>query len=195
MKRRGPRPGPSSTRDEILEAARATFAEVGYDRATIRRIAAAAGVDPSLVVHYFGKKEDLFAAAVKLPLRPEQAIDQVFVGGIDGAARRLSTLFFSIWENPESREALIGQLRMALTTGRPPPMRDFMAQVLLKKAAGLIEGPDPALRVELVASHLLGAAILRYVLELEPLASFPIDRLIDEISPRISTYLIAHPDA
>ncbi len=127
MTRRGPRAGTSDTREAILEAARATFAEAGYDRATIRRIAATAGVDPALVHHYFGSKEDLFAAAVHLPLRPEQVVAEVFAAGVAAAAPRLATLFFRIWETPETREALIGQMRMALTTGKPPAIRDFLA--------------------------------------------------------------------
>ena len=114
MTRRGPRSGDEDTRETILEAARATFAEAGYDRATIRRIATTAGVDPALVHHYFGSKEDLFAAAVHLPLAPEQVVDEVFAAGVANAAARLATLFFRIWEAPDTREALIGQLRMAL---------------------------------------------------------------------------------
>lgn len=189
MKRRGPRPGRSTTRDEILEAARATFSEVGYDRATIRRIAAASGVDPALVIHYFGNKENLFTAAVELPMRPDQFFEQVFRGPADGMGHRLASLFFSAWENPQTREALIGQLRMAFTTGEPPPMRDFVADVVLDRAAQVIEGPDASLRLELAASHLLGVALLRYVLRFESLASAPIERVIAEISPRIAGYL------
>ncbi|MGH8957541.1 MAG: TetR/AcrR family transcriptional regulator [Acidimicrobiia bacterium] len=188
-KKRGPRPEGATTREDILEAARATFSEVGYDRATIRRIASFAEVDPALVMHYFGSKEELFAAAVKLPMSPEQAFGHIFEGPPDELGTRLATLFFGIWEIPDTREALIGQLRMALTTNTPPPMRDFLAEAVLSRIEKGVSGPDASLRVELAASHLIGVAVIRYVLRLEPLASTPIERLVSEIAPRITSYL------
>jgi AcrR family transcriptional regulator len=193
VKKRGPRAEGSTTREDILEAARTTFSDTGYDRATIRRIASAARVDPALVIHYFGNKENLFAAAVKLPLAPEQAFEQIFEGPPNEIGLRLARLFFGIWEIPETREALIGQLRMALTIGRPPPMRDFLADAILKRVEKGVELPDARLRVELAASNLVGVAVIRYVLRLEPLASTPITRLIEEIAPRISSYLAGDP--
>lgn len=192
-KKRGPRAEGSTTREDILEAARSTFSDAGYDRATIRRIAATAGVDPALVIHYFSSKENLFAAAVKLPLAPEQAFEHIFVGPPNEIGLRLARLFFGIWEIPETREALIGQLRMALTTDRPPPMRDFLADAILKRVEKGVALPDARLRVELAASHLIGLAVIRYVLRLEPLASTPIARLIEEIAPRITSYLARDP--
>ena len=189
-KKRGPRTEGASTREDILEAARGTFSEVGYDRATIRKIATAAKVDPALVIHYFGNKEELFAAAVKLPMAPEQAFEHIFKGPPDEIGLRLARLFFGIWEIPETRDALIGQLRMAFTIDRPPPMRDFLADAILKRVERGVELPDARLRTELAASHLVGVAVIRYVLRLEPLATTPIDRLIEEVGPRITSYLV-----
>jgi len=188
-KRRGPRSGESETRNDILEAARTTFSEVGYDRATFRRIAKIAGVDPALVTYYYGKKQDLFAAAVRLPMRPDQTIAEVFRGTPAEMAEKLAQLFFSTWEVPESREALIGQLRMAFATGQPVAMREFIVEAVLSRADQLLVGPRATLRLELVASHLLGLAILRYVLMLEPVASTPIDELIAEVAPHLAGYL------
>jgi AcrR family transcriptional regulator len=189
MTRRGPRSGDEDTRESILEAARATFAEAGYDRATIRRIATTAGVDPALVHHYFGSKEDLFAAAVHLPLAPEQLVDEVFADGVANAAARLATLFFRIWEAPDTREALIGQLRMALSSDQPPALRDFLATTLFRRAAEHLSGPDRDLRIQLVASHLLGVAMVRYVIKVEPLASAPVERIVAALAPRLQEYL------
>jgi AcrR family transcriptional regulator len=189
MTRRGPRTGAGDAREAILEAARATFAEAGYDHATIRRIATTAGVDPALVHHYFGSKEELFAAAVHLPLAPEQVVDEVFADGIANAAPRLATVFFRFWETPETRDALIGQMRMALSTGKPPVLRDFLATTLFRRAAQHLSGRDRDLRIQLVAAHLLGVAMARYVIKLEPLASTPVERLIAEISPQLQGYL------
>jgi AcrR family transcriptional regulator len=189
MTRRGPRAGTSDTREAILGAARATFAEAGYEAATIRRIAAAAKVDPALIHHYFGSKEDLFAAAVHLPLAPEQVVEEVFAAGIDGAATRLATVFLRVWETPQTREALIGQMRMALSTGQPPPLRDFLAASLFRRAAQHLTGPDRDLRIQLVAAHLVGVAIVRYVIELEPLASMPVEKIVAAMAPRLQGYL------
>lgn len=193
MTRRGRRPGDPGTRDRILDTARTAFAEHGYERATIRLIAAGAGVDPALVHHYFGTKEDLFAEAVRLPLRPAEAVEEVFADGLDGVARRLTSLFFRAWESRETREALLGQLRMAMTSGRPPPMRDFVVAAMLGRVAARLPGPDPALRIELVAAQLLGVAVLRHVLELEPIASTPVERLAELVLPRVAAYLTPGP--
>ncbi|MFZ0626652.1 MAG: TetR family transcriptional regulator, partial [Acidimicrobiia bacterium] len=179
--RRGPRAGGSDTREAILAAARTAFASRGYDRATIRHIAGEAGVDPALIHHYFGKKEDLFAAAVRMPMRPFEAVDEVFAEGLAELPARLTALFFRVWEIEETREALLGQIRMAFIDERPPPIREFVATALLEKVAERLDRPDPDLMVELVASHLLGVAILRYVIRLEPLASVHIDRLVEEV--------------
>lgn len=189
--RRGPRPAGSDTREAILEAARSTFAEAGYDRATVRAIAARAGVDPALVHHYFGTKEGLFAAAVHLPVSPGDALAEVFAGDRAGAGERLATLFLRVWEDPTTRNALLGQLRSAMATGAPPPMRDFVVSSLFRPAATHLTGPDPELRMELAAAHLMGIALLRHVLRVEPLASEPLERLVAAVAPRLQAYLDA----
>lgn len=190
-KRRGRRTGAPDTRELILEAARASFADVGYDASTIRRIAASAGVDPSLVIHYFGTKQDLFAASVELPISPVAMIERVFVGGAaEGTiAENLTTVFFEIWERPESRQPLLGQLRVAFSTGQPPPMGEFVVDAVISRIGEFVQGPDADLRIELAASHLVGVAVLRYVVRLEPLASAPVDELVAAIAPRIRQYL------
>jgi AcrR family transcriptional regulator len=190
-KRRGRRTGAPDTRESILEAARASFADVGYDASTIRRIAAAADVDPSLVIHYFGTKQDLFAASVELPISPVAMIERVFVAGAaEGTiAENLTKVFFEIWERPESRQSLLGQLRAAFSTGQPPPMREFVIDAVVSRIGEFVHGPDAELRIELAASHLVGVAVLRYVVQLEPLASAPVDDLVAAIAPRIRQYL------
>lgn len=188
--RRGPRSAGPDTRETILEAARSAFAARGYDRATIRLIASQAGVDPALVHHYFGKKEDLFAAAVRLPMRPFEAVDELFAGGMAELPGRLTELFFRVWEVVETREALLGQIRMAFIDERPPPVREFIASAILEKVAERLDRPDPDLMVELVASQLVGVAVLRYLMKLEPLASVDIDHLVAELTPRVASFLV-----
>lgn len=195
-KRRGPRSaGSPGTREMILAAARASFAENGYDRSTLRRIAGDAGVDPALVIHYFGSKEDLFAASVELPISPEALVNDVFRDGAahGDIAERLVRVFFEVWERPESREALQGQLRVALTTGRPPPMGAFVFDVVVRRVTEFVDGPDADLRIELAAAHLIGIAILRYVVGMEPLAGMPVEKIVAEVAPRIRSYLASEP--
>lgn len=196
MTRRGPRSaGSPDTREMILAEARTSFAELGYDRSTIRLIATKAGVDPSLVIHYFGSKEDLFAASVELPMSPEALVNEVFREGAAAGdlPERMVRVFFEVWERPESREALQGQLRVALTTGRPPPMGAFVVDVIVRRIAEFVDGPDSDLRLELAASHLVGIAIMRYVVGMEPLASMPVDRIVAEVAPRVRSYLTNAP--
>ena len=85
--RRGRRPGAPDTRAAVLEAARSAFADKGFAGTTIRSVAAAAGVDAALVHHYFGTKDDLFLAAMELPVDPREVIGPALSGGPDGAAR------------------------------------------------------------------------------------------------------------
>ncbi len=189
--KRGPRRGSPDTREAILDAARASFAGVGYNGSTIRRIAGLAGVDPSLVIHYFGTKQDLFAASVALPISPAAMFERVFVAGAadDSVAERLTRIFFEVWEQPESRQALLGQLRVSFETGQPPPMGEFVFDAIISRIGEFLDGPNAELRMELAASNLIGIAILRYVVALEPLASADVDSLVAEIAPRIRGYL------
>lgn len=164
---------------------------MGYNRSTIRRIAGIAGVDPSLVIHYFGTKQDLFASSVKLPISPGAMLDRVFVeGAADGTiAERLTRVFFEVWEHPDSRQPILGQLRVAFSTGQPPPMGEFVFEAIISRIGEFVEGPDAALRLELAASHLVGIAVLRYVVGMEPLASASVEMLVEQVAPRLQGYL------
>src|SRR4051812_27986219 len=98
MARTGRRPGNQDTREAILDAARKAFSERGYDGASIRAIATGAAVDPALVHHYFGTKEQLFLAAIEAPINPGELIPLVLSQGIEGAGERLVTTFLSVWD-------------------------------------------------------------------------------------------------
>lgn len=192
----GRRSGSPDTRSEILEAAKGVFAEVGYDRATIRAIAAVAGVDPALIHHYFGNKEQLFAASIALPLPPAEMIRTVFAEAApDQVGRRLAEMFFSVWEQPEARESLLGILRSAMggEDRAVTAFRQFLTAALLDHIAPLIEADDARLRALLMASQLVGVAMTRYVVGLEPIASARIDEIVDLVAPRIQSYIAGDP--
>lgn len=189
-RRSGRRAGAPDTRAEILDAAKAVFAEAGYDRATIRGIAAEAGVDPSLVHHYFGTKDQLFAASIDIPLPPVESVSKAFSEGAD-AGRLLATLFFSVWEQPGPRASMLGMLRSAMggEDQAVEAFRQFVTGELLRRITPQIPGDDGPLRALVMVSHLVGIAITRYVVKLEPIASAPVEDIVALVAPRIQSYL------
>ncbi len=190
MARAGRRPAGSDTRSEILAAARSSFATRGYHGTTIRGIASAAGVDPALIHHYFGTKEDLFGACVDMPISPRQAAGSVLEGGVENAGINVVRLFFSVWEMPASRDGLLSMLRGSFTTEQgAATLREFFGSTLLDRIAPHIDAPDARLRVALVASHLVGVAVLRYVVGFEAIVKADVDDLVDLIAPRVQSYL------
>ncbi len=191
MKRSGRRPGNQDTRSSILDAARRTFAEKGYDKASIRAIAGDAGVDPALVHHYFGTKEKLFLAAMNAPINPGELIPQALSGPREQAGDRLIRLVLSVWDSPAGTAAL-AMFRSALSnewTARL--LREFViTQILRRAVAELVLDPDEApLRSTLVATQIAGLMVARYVLKLEPLASAGIDTLAAAIGPNVQRFL------
>jgi AcrR family transcriptional regulator len=189
-RRGGRRPGESSARADILAAARASFAEHGYDRATIRDIAARAAVDPALVIHYFGSKDALFAAALELPVRPSD----VFASGMAAGVERLGTTvvrtFLEAWEPPDSRLRLMAMLRSALTNEAAMGMiRDLLVREVFGPITEALGVPDAQLRATLVGSQLVGLAVMRYIGRIEPLASASVDELVAAVGPTVQRYL------
>lgn len=190
MPRTGRRPGTSGSREAILAAARAQFAQRGYERTTIRAIARAAGVDPALVLHFYGSKEDLFSAAMHFP-RLADVLSQVFGAGTDGLGERVATFFFRTWDSPAGA-GLLGLVR-SVHTSEPAAamMREFISQELLGRVAPTLPGRERKLRATLAVSHLLGVATLRYIVKLEPIASAPAATLARWIGPTIQRYFDA----
>jgi AcrR family transcriptional regulator len=193
MSGRGPgrRTGSPDTRAEILDAARRVFSEVGFDRATVRTIATAADVDPALIHHYFGTKDDLFAASINLPMPMAGAVRAVFAEGGEQMGRRLAETFFSIWEQEEGRATMLGILRSALggEDRAVEAFREFLMSAILDQIAPQIPGERSRLRAILMASQLVGVALTRYVVKLEPVASAPIEEIIELVAPRLQSYV------
>ena len=180
----GPRSVPA--RRAILAAARARFAAEGYERTTVRAIAADAGIDASMVMRYFGSKEDLFAAAADIDLRLPSLKDV----DLNHLGQALARHFVSLWEESPNDEALIFLLRTAPThEGASERMREIFAQQTSPAISSLLGGADGPRRAGLAASQLLGVALCRYVLRIEPLASQDPDQLIADIADTIQRYL------
>jgi len=197
--RSGRRGGDSGTREAILAAARARFGDLGYDRTTIRGIAADAGVDPALVHHFYGTKESLFAAAMRLPLNPGDVVDAVLKAAPDDQGpvlgEHLMRTLLGIWDVAEIRAAFLGMLRSSLTSEQATSMlREFVTSVILSRIAEVAQqaapgGGDAEYRAALVASQVLGLALTRYELELDPLKQASTDDLAAAIGPTLDRYL------
>jgi len=188
--RGGRRPGESGTREAILAAARNGFAQLGYDRATIRGVAAAAGVDPALVIHYFGSKEVLFEAALELPVRPAEIFARGAAAGPDQLGVTIVRTFLEAWEPPETRVRLMAMLRSAMTNDAAMAMiRDLLVREVFGPITQALGVPDAQLRATLVGSQFVGLAIMRFIARLEPLASASIDELVAAVGPTVQRYL------
>jgi AcrR family transcriptional regulator len=199
----GRRPGESGTREAILDAARRRFGEHGYDGATIRAIAADADVNPALVHHFYGTKEQLFAAAMRLPVVPTQVIGFVFAAererlgdAFDGHLGEIIVRgLLGTWEVADVRTAFLGLLRSAATSEQNATMlREFLTGTILTTLAQVARpgGADEATRryrASLVATQVIGLAFARYVLRLEPIASATVDDLVAAIGPTVQRYL------
>ncbi|MFE3069400.1 TetR family transcriptional regulator [Streptomyces sp. NPDC059247] len=181
--------GPGA-RERILEAARDQFAERGYDKASVRGIARAAGVDPALVHHYFGTKDEVFAAAVEVSFEPTAVVPAILDGPREAIGERLARFFVGVWENPASRAPLLAIVRSALThEAAAKVLRAFVLRRLLERIADELDVPDPKFRAELAASHMIGIAILRYVIQVEPLASADPEDIVAQVAPTLQRYL------
>jgi AcrR family transcriptional regulator len=188
--RTGRRPGPSTTRAEILEAARASFAELGYDRTSVRGVAARAGVDPALVHRFYGSKDDLLAAALTVALNPGERIPELMEGDEEALGERVVRYFLSVWEESPSREVLIGMLRSAATNERAAAqLREFFGREVLGRIAAQLGHEDAELRATLAGSQLLGLAMARYIIRFDPLAAADPQTIVATIAPTLQRYL------
>ena len=187
--RRGRRPGAPDTRAAILASARELFAAHGFQRTTIRAVAAVAQVDPALVHHYFGTKDDLFIAALELPVDPRTVIAPALAGGVEGAAERLLSAFLSVWDDPALQPGMLIVARGMLEQPGHRLIREgFLPAVILPAAAAL--GLDqPERRISLVMSQVIGLIVARYLLAIEPLASMSSADVVRVIGPTIQRYL------
>jgi AcrR family transcriptional regulator len=190
MARTGRRPGPSGTREAILDAARRAFAQRGYQQATIREVAGTAGVDPALVHHYFGTKQNLFVATMDFPVNPAEAV-VALVGGDRGTiGERLVRLFLSVWDRPDARSPALALIRSAVSDERAADMlREFISEEIIGRVANELGTSDARLRANLVASQIVGLAVARYIVRFEPLASAPPEVVIAAIGPNLQRYI------
>jgi AcrR family transcriptional regulator len=191
-KRTGRRSGNPDTRSEILSAARRLFADEGFESVSMRRIAGEAGVDPSLIHHYFGSKDELFMAAIEIPFDPAPEVEAVLKSGdVDGAGGRLMHAFVAIWDGPH-HEKLLAVVRTSLSK---PAMAFVLRQLFEHRIVKTVESTlggqvdHIPIRANFIASQIFGLVVTRYILKLEPMASLSEAELAETVGPTIDRYL------
>lgn len=194
MARTGRRPGATESRAAILDAARRLFGEKGYDATTIRGIARESGVDPALVHHFFGAKEHVFVAAMEFPFDPAESLPHVLAGDPEEIGERLVRFFLSVWNDPASRDPFLATVRSAATHEHAAAtLREFVSSALVSRVADA--AGRSKLQVEAAAAQLMGLALLRYIVRVEPLASADEDTVVAMVAPTIQRYLANAGDA
>jgi len=190
VRRPGRPPGVSVTRDRILVSARELFAHNGIDRTSIRAIAASAGVDSALVHHYFGTKQQLFAAAINLPIDPMTVLGPLREVPVDELGLALPSLLLPLWDS-EMGAALVATLRSLLAGSDISLVRSFLQEVITAEVAPRVDNPPGSgrTRVQFVASQLVGVVMARYIIGLEPFASLPPEQVARTIGPNLQRYL------
>jgi AcrR family transcriptional regulator len=188
-RRTGRRPGTSTSREQIAIAARAQFAEHGYERATFRRIAAAAGVDPALVVQFYGSKDDLFRAVMGLPDAVADALVASAAGPRDQVGGRLAEVVVAALENPATRPIVLGRIRCASSHSEAAALVRETVNRDLTQLASAITDDRPETRAVMIGAYVVGIAFARYVVLVEPLASLPAADVVDLVAPTFQRYL------
>jgi AcrR family transcriptional regulator len=183
---RGRPPGPTRTREQILEVARRRFLAEGYQRVTLRSIAGEAGVDAALISYFFGSKRGLFGAAMSLAVNPADVIDRLLQADLNTLPERLIRTVVTVWDDPE----LGAPLRTLIDAAVREPevtrlVREMFEREMVTRIAGRLRGPDAAHRAGVVGSQIAGLIFARYVLAMEPLASMSVDELTARLAPAL----------
>lgn len=173
-----------------MTAARSEFQSRGFDKATIRGIAAEAGVDPALVHHYYGSKQDLFIAVMQLPPEVPKLLLKVIAGDPDTAGERLARFFFSVWDRPDTVSPFLSLLRSAVSNEQAAAMlREFITDMMVRPVTDQLAIDHAPIRAPLAASQMVGIAMLRYLIGIEPMKSASVDELVAIIAPTLQRYL------
>jgi AcrR family transcriptional regulator len=190
-RRRGRRPGGVDTRAQLLDAARVEFAEQGYEKATVRKIAERAGVDAAMVNHWFGGKEALFTASLDIPVDPKEILDSVLPGDPEQLGERVVARFLALWDATGGGPLAAMVRSMASHDAAARMMREFIVEVLVGRIVAAAAPDQHDLRAALCGAQVFGLGMVRYVLKLEPVASADHATLIAAVAPSLQRYLTA----
>src|SRR3954454_20217970 len=188
--RTGRRPGPNRTRAAILDAARAAFAERGYEAVSIRAVARDAGVDPALVHRFHGSKEDLFVAAMELPISPGRLVPALLAEGVDDLGERLIRTLLDLFDRPPAFAPFLALIRGAVSNEHAAALlREFITREVLGRLAAAASPDRPELRASLAGSQVVGLAMARSPLGVPPLATTDRETVVACVGPTIQRYL------
>ena len=192
MNRRAGRPaiGGRNTRVDIVNAARRLFAEVGFDRTTMRSVATQAGVDVAMIYHHFASKDDLLVAALALPEGAESGLRPI-PAGTENPGTAVASTVLHLWENdPTLREQALAMIRTALSHEHAAQLvRELHTTAILELVAEIVNDRDRELRAALIGAHLMGLLLSRYLFKTEAMAKADLDDLIAAATPVIDQYL------
>lgn len=175
----------AESKQRIVDTARALFGEHGYGGTTVRAIAADAGVDPAMVFYFFGNKQGLFAAAIEMSGQVPPAIESIFTGGLDGIGERIIRTLVETMD-ASGRAPLAMLTRSAQADDRSETLlREYIDREITGKLAALLGTPDAAVRAGMVNVQILGLAVARYVVRIEPIASASLDELVSRFGPLV----------
>jgi AcrR family transcriptional regulator len=195
QKRRGRRAAGEDTRAALIAAAREVFVEKGYDGATVRAIAAKAGVDAAMVNHWFGGKEGLFAQSVlQLPFDPSEILKRLLDGPVEQAGERIIRTFVTVWDatGGGTFAALIRSVTSQQEVANA--LKSFFVNAIFKNLLTEIGAEQRELRATLCATQMVGLGIVRYVVRFEPLASTDLETVVKAIAPNMQRYLTGDLD-
>jgi AcrR family transcriptional regulator len=186
--------GPTATRNAILDAARVRFATDGFTSSTIRKIAADAGVDPSLVMQYFGSKDELFASVMDLGPNTMSRISDAFTGPDDAIGERVTRAFLEVWDgDPLVSQPLQALLRAAIGNAQATvQLRGLIQKRVIDDLSPVLRDGDLATRIEIASSMLVGVVVGRQLVKIEALVQQDREALIAYIAPSIQA-ILGHP--
>ena len=186
-KNRGPKAGRGAIRDKILECARKAFIAQGYDATTMRGVARDAGCDSALVSYYFGSKQLLFRECMNLPEDPAQMVLASLMEGREGAGERLLRAGFHLYEEQLTKDTMAALMRALMADAATSQrFKHYIRTDVIDRVAQYAQHPDRlAEEIEITMATMYGIATMRYIVELEPLASMPSERLVRQLAPLI----------
>lgn len=188
-RRRGRRPGGADTRGQLLDAARVEFAEWGYEKATVRKIAERAGVDAAMVNHWFGGKEALFTASLDIPVDINAVLASILPGDPERIGERMVERLLSVWDATGGGPLAAMVHSIATHDAAARMMREFIVNVLVGRIVAAVAPDQHALRAGLCGAQVFGLGMVRYVLKLEPMVSADHATLVAAIAPTVQRYL------
>lgn len=190
-RRQGRRPGTSGSRQAILDAARTRFARDGYAGATIRKIAADSGVDASLVMQFFGSKEQLFREVMNFTPSALSRISDAFDGPEDTLGERVTRAFLEVWDGPgQDSEPFVAVLRAAISNEQASTQLRDLIQARVTHDLGRRD-PELTVRLEVVSSMLIGVVVGRRIVHVDALVEQDRESLVRLLAPAVQAVLVA----